>query len=45
MGSGIAEVAAWSGLEVAVLEPDEGAMHVDLARTTSSLGHAVRWGK
>ncbi len=45
MGSGIAEVAARSGLDVVVLEADEAAVQAGLERLGSSLSQAVRRGK
>ena len=45
MGSGIAEVAARSGLDVVVLEADDGAVDAGRDRVSSSLAQAVRRGK
>jgi len=45
MGSGIAEVAARSGLDVAVREIDESALAAGRARLTASLDRGVRAGK
>ncbi|MCL9761759.1 3-hydroxybutyryl-CoA dehydrogenase [Frankia sp. AiPa1] len=45
MGSGIAEVAARAGLDVAVREINDGALDAGRKRLTSSFDHAVRRGK
>jgi 3-hydroxybutyryl-CoA dehydrogenase len=45
MGSGIAEVMARAGLDVAVVELDEAALAAGRRRITSSLDRAVRSGK
>ncbi|CAJ60632.1 putative 3-hydroxybutyryl-CoA dehydrogenase (Beta-hydroxybutyryl-CoA dehydrogenase) (BHBD) [Frankia alni ACN14a] len=45
MGSGIAEVAARAGLDVAVREIDEPALSAGRKRLTSSLDRGVRGGK
>jgi 3-hydroxybutyryl-CoA dehydrogenase len=45
MGSGIAEVAARSGLDVVVVEADEPAVDAGRERVSSSLAQAVRRGK
>lgn len=45
MGSGIAEVAAKAGLDVAVREIDEAAAAAGRARLTTSLDRGVRGGK
>jgi 3-hydroxybutyryl-CoA dehydrogenase len=45
MGSGIAEVCARAGLDVAVLESDEAAADAGRARIEASLDQAVRRGK
>ena len=45
MGSGIAEVMARAGLDVAVVELDEASLAAGRRRITSSLDRAVRSGK
>jgi 3-hydroxybutyryl-CoA dehydrogenase len=45
MGSGIAEVAARSGLDVVLREVNEAAVEGAQARLTASLDKAVRNGK
>jgi 3-hydroxybutyryl-CoA dehydrogenase len=45
MGSGIAEVMARAGLDVAVVELDDAALAAGRRRITSSLDRAVRSGK
>ncbi|WP_285900286.1 3-hydroxybutyryl-CoA dehydrogenase [Frankia sp. R82] len=45
MGSGIAEVAARAGLDVAVREINEGALEAGRKRLTSSFDRALRGGK
>ena len=45
MGSGIAEVAARSGLDVAVLEPTELALEAGRSRIQKSLAQGVKRGK
>ncbi|WP_438803206.1 3-hydroxybutyryl-CoA dehydrogenase [Frankia gtarii] len=45
MGSGIAEVAARAGLDVAIREIDEPALSAGRKRLTSSLDRGVRGGK
>ena len=45
MGSGIAEVCARAGLDVAVVESDEAAADAGRARVEASLDQAVRRGK
>jgi 3-hydroxybutyryl-CoA dehydrogenase len=45
MGSGIAEVAARSGLDIVVLEADDQAVEAGRDRVSSSLAQAVRRGK
>jgi 3-hydroxybutyryl-CoA dehydrogenase len=45
MGSGIAEVAARSGLDVRVFEPNDAALHAGQARVNASLARALSRGK
>ncbi|MGC9156240.1 MAG: 3-hydroxybutyryl-CoA dehydrogenase [Ferrimicrobium sp.] len=45
MGSGIAEVASRRGIDVIVIEADDGAAQAGLARITKSLDRGVRSGK
>jgi 3-hydroxybutyryl-CoA dehydrogenase len=45
MGSGIAEVAARAGVDVAVLEPTQAALDAGRSRIEASLAHGVKRGK